>query len=211
MASRLIFITFLNLALVFSPHLAKADTLKGITITGGNDQVMGLTAVYLENHSNERFFRSSGPSPVKPTERLVARACHYLHTPYRWGSSLRTGRATDCSGFVQYIYRKVNISLPRASFEQAHVGKVAARTMDFAKLQAGDLLFFRDGGHHIGHVGIYLGAGKMIHASDHRHGVVVSDLHEPYYRSNFVVAKRLLQETPGGPSSTRLSSGSVTN
>lgn len=117
----------------------------------------------------------------------------YLKTPYRHGGSLQTGKATDCSGFVQYLYQKADIHLPRASVAQAQVGKVAARSMNFSRLQAGDLLFFRGGGRQIDHVGIYLGNGKMIHAARNSRGVTVSDLHRPYYREHFVVAKRLFK------------------
>jgi hypothetical protein len=154
-----------------------------------------------EAHSLPLFpaLRFSRLEPGSLPDRLLEQAQRYLHTPYRRGCSLQTGRATDCSGFVQYIYNKANISLPRASAEQAQVGKVAARSMDFSKLVAGDLLFFSGRGRHIDHVGIYLGGGRMIHASSHRRGVIVSDLQEPYYHSNFVVAKRLLEGTPGGP------------
>ena len=138
--------------------------------------------------------RSDRFEPARLPDRLLEQARHYLNTPYRRGCSLQTGHSTDCSGFVQYIYKKANIDLPRVSAEQAHEGKVAARHMDFSKLEAGDLLFFRDGRRHIGHVGIYLGGGRMIHAASHRHGVTVSDLDKDYYRSHFVVAKRLLKE-----------------
>jgi cell wall-associated NlpC family hydrolase len=128
------------------------------------------------------------------SERLLTKARHYLNTPYRRGGSLQTGNATDCSGFVQYIYKNFDVKLPRSSSEQAQEGKVAACTMDFAKLIPGDLLFFSLGRRRVGHVGIYLGEGKMIHAADSRHGVVVSDLRQPYYRGKFVVAKRILKE-----------------
>jgi cell wall-associated NlpC family hydrolase len=128
------------------------------------------------------------------SDQLLAKACQYLHTPYRHDGSLQHGIATDCSGFVQYIYKKFDVNLPRSSSEQAQEGKVAAYTMDFAKLIPGDLLFFSQGKRRVGHVGIYLGEGKMIHAADSRHGVVVSDLCKPYYRGKFVVAKRVLKE-----------------
>ena len=128
------------------------------------------------------------------SDRLLAKARHYLNTPYKRGGSLQHGNATDCSGFVQYIYKSFDVRLPRSSSEQAQEGKVAACTMDFAKLIPGDLLFFSLGRRRVGHVGIYLGEGKMIHAADSRHGVVVSDLRKPYYRGKFVVAKRILKE-----------------
>lgn len=129
--------------------------------------------------------------PGNLPDRVLRQACGYLATPYRRGGSLQSGHATDCSGFVQYIYGKAHIDLPRASSEQARVGEVAARTMDFSKLLEGDLLFFRRGRRHIGHVGIYLGEGKMIHAASRRYGVIITDLHQSYYQDTFVVAKRV--------------------
>lgn len=134
---------------------------------------------------------SNRSAPNNVTDRILTQARSYLGTPYRSGSSLETGRTTDCSGFVQFIYQKSNIDLPRSSPEQAQAGAVVTRTLDFAKLLPGDLLFFGNRGRHIGHVGIYLGDGKMIHASSSRRGVVISDLHQPYHEGSFVVAKRL--------------------
>lgn len=123
------------------------------------------------------------------TDRIVSEARHYLGTPYSRGASLETGRATDCSGFVQYVYQKSNIDLPRSSSEQAQTGAVVTRTLDMAKLRPGDLLFFGQGGGHISHVGIYMGDGQMIHCASRR-GVIITDL-ESYQGASFVVAKRL--------------------
>ena len=139
-----------------------------------------------------RLYNRSGNLP----DQVLRQACGYLGTPYRRGGSLQRGHATDCSGFVQYIYQKSNIDLPRSSPEQAQAGRLVARTMDFPTLMAGDLLFFRRGGRHIGHVGIYMGEGKMIHASSQRHGVIITDLRQSYYRDTFVVAKRLSEPQP---------------
>jgi cell wall-associated NlpC family hydrolase len=131
--------------------------------------------------------------PWNFSDLILTQAKHYRDTPYARGGSLQSGSATDCSGFVQYIYQGFKIDLPRSSAEQAQVGKVAARTMDFSKLLPGDLLFFSRGGRHVGHAGIYLGEGKMIHASNHRLGVTVTDLRQPYYEGTFVVAKRVFE------------------
>ena len=127
------------------------------------------------------------------SDMILAQARYYRGAPYCRGASLATGSATDCSGFVQYIYKGFKIDLPRSSAEQAQVGKVVTRNMDFSKLLPGDLLFFRRGGNHIGHAGIYLGEGKMIHASNYRTGVTVTNLRQPYYEGTFVVAKRVFE------------------
>jgi cell wall-associated NlpC family hydrolase len=126
------------------------------------------------------------------SELILSRANAYKHAPYARGASLETSSATDCSGFVQFIYHGFKIDLPRSSAEQAQVGKVVTRQMDFSKMLPGDLLFFRRGGP-VGHAGIYLGEGKMIHASNHRYGVTVTDLRQPYYEGTFEVAKRVFE------------------
>jgi cell wall-associated NlpC family hydrolase len=127
------------------------------------------------------------------SDLILAQAESYRHAPYARGCSLQTSSATDCSGFVQFIYHGFKIDLPRSSAEQAQVGKTVTREMDFSKLLPGDLLFFCRGGHHVGHAGIYLGDGKMIHASNYRTGVTVTDLRQPYYEGTFVVAKRVFE------------------
>jgi cell wall-associated NlpC family hydrolase len=131
--------------------------------------------------------------PWNFSELILSQASSYKGTPYRYGGSLATGSSTDCSGFVQYIYHGFKIDLPRSSAEQAQVGKVVTRNMDFSKLLPGDLLFFSRGGHSIGHAGIYLGEGKMIHASTYRTGVIVTDLRHSNYGGHFVVAKRVFE------------------
>jgi cell wall-associated NlpC family hydrolase len=131
--------------------------------------------------------------PWNFSELVLTKAKYYKDTPYSRGGSLDRGYATDCSGFVQYIYKNFKIDLPRSSAEQAQVGKVVARSMDFSKMLPGDLLFFSRGGRHVGHAGIYLGEGKMIHASNRRNGVTITDLRQSYYEGTFVVAKRVFE------------------
>ncbi|MGW5368101.1 NlpC/P60 family protein [Streptomyces sp. NPDC004009] len=85
----------------------------------------------------------------------VAYAYQKLGSPYVWGA---TGPdAFDCSGLVQAAYRSAGISLPRTTYAQINAGRRVSRS----QLQPGDLVFFYSG---ISHVGIYIGAGRMIHA-----------------------------------------------
>jgi cell wall-associated NlpC family hydrolase len=146
--------------------------------------------------------RPSSERPASPAaaqslaDRLLADARNHLNAPYRRGASLERGRATDCSGFVQYIYGNFDIDLPRSSAEQSQAGKLAALEMNFAQLMPGDLLFFKRSGQRIGHVGIYMGEGKMIHAADHRQGVTITDLRQSRLGRAFVMAKRVLKAPP---------------
>ena len=87
--------------------------------------------------------------------RAVQIANHLTGTPYRWGgASPRAG--FDCSGLVRYVYGKVGIDLPHHAASQYGRGRRIAR----GSLRAGDLVFFSG----LGHVGIYAGGGKFIHA-----------------------------------------------
>lgn len=117
----------------------------------------------------------------------------YLSIPYRYGAGSRN--STDCSGFVQQVFREFDISLPRTAREQYTVGM----KIDRPSLASGDLLFFRTRASkkYPTHVGIYLGNGKMIHASSGKRKVVISDVNHPYYVKRYVGAKRTATFLPG--------------
>ncbi len=88
-------------------------------------------------------------------------------TGYVWGgNSLSTG--VDCSGLVQQIYRRLGVSVPRTTYEQAKHG----RKVSVAQIRPGDLVFYRG----LDHVGIYVGNGKIVHAANRNLGVITSNL-----------------------------------
>jgi cell wall-associated NlpC family hydrolase len=91
--------------------------------------------------------------------QAVAIAKRYLGIPYVWGGSTPTG-GFDCSGLVMYVYRQLGITLDHYAAWQFLEG----RRVSTGDLQPGDLVFFEPKSDGPGHVGIYVGAGKMINA-----------------------------------------------
>jgi peptidoglycan DL-endopeptidase LytE len=117
---------------------------------------------------------------------VVQAAYRNLGARYVWGAS-RPG-AFDCSGFTMYVMRQVGVSLPHSSSAQFRMGRSVSRS----NLQAGDLVFFSLGTRGVvGHVGVYIGNGRMIHASTPSTGVIVSSLSERYYASRYLGARRV--------------------
>lgn len=98
-------------------------------------------------------------------------------------------KSFDCSGLTMYVYKKFGISLPHSATAQSKIGTKVARE----NLQPGDLIFFRNyrTNKGIGHVGIYIGNNKFVHASTEKTGVITSTL-SGSYSSRFVTATRLI-------------------
>ena len=93
----------------------------------------------------------------------------------------------DCSGFVMWVYKKATgRSLPHYSGAQMQRSKRISRN----SLQPGDLLFFGPGGSQ--HVSMYIGKGKMIHATNPSSGVKIDSINAGYYRARFAGAGRII-------------------
>jgi cell wall-associated NlpC family hydrolase len=113
--------------------------------------------------------------------RVVTYAKKFLGVRYVYGgSSPRSG--FDCSGFVRYVYAHFGVSLPHSSYAQFSDGRRVTRR----SLRPGDLIFF-DG---LGHVGLYVGNGRFIHAPHTGTRVRIETL-AGWYSSRFVGARRL--------------------
>jgi len=119
---------------------------------------------------------------------LIRYAERFLGAPYKFGGdSLKYG--IDCSAFVQKIYSKFKIRLPRTAEEQY---RYAGVFVPINRLQPGDLLFFHTLNYaKATHVAIYIGHGKFINAASKRTGVTISHFTR-YWWKRFVGAKRIL-------------------
>ena len=107
---------------------------------------------------------------VSAGEKAVAIAMKYLGNPYVYGGTSLTN-GTDCSGFTQGVMKLMGVNIPRTSKAQSKFGTLVPRS----QLQKGDLLFFGESVSSIFHVGLYIGDGKMIHASTPSTGIIISD------------------------------------
>jgi cell wall-associated NlpC family hydrolase len=128
-----------------------------------------------------------GPTFEGDPDTIRLSSLLFYGTPYRFGGS--SSHAFDCSGFVQKVFKANGIELPRDSRAQAKYGY----KVSLSELKPGDLLFFKTYKRDVSHVGIYIGDGKMVHAATRGGQVMVSSIHEPYYRQRFLFAKRVVE------------------
>ncbi|MCI9286695.1 MAG: SH3 domain-containing protein [Clostridia bacterium] len=110
----------------------------------------------------------------------------FVGCKYVYGGS--TPKGFDCSGLTMYVYKKYGINLSHSATAQSKVGTKVER----ANLQPGDLVFFRNyrTNKGIGHVGIYIGNNKFVHASTEKTGVITSTL-SGSYSTRYVTARRI--------------------
>ena len=125
---------------------------------------------------------------LTPREKILLQVIKFLDTPYKYGGS--TSQGIDCSAFTLQVYQNsLSLDLPRSAREQYAAGE----KIDKDDLQFGDLVFFNTRrSSNPGHVGIYLGENKFVHAS-RTLGVTVSSLDEAYYKKRYVGARRVDQ------------------
>lgn len=122
----------------------------------------------------------SGPAiarvPIKSTggsqfgRQVADYALQFVGNPYVWGGTSLTGGA-DCSGFTQSVYKHFGVNIPRTSGEQAYYGREIA----YEDMEPGDLICYP------GHVSMYIGDGKIVHARSTKAGIRVDD--DPAYRT----------------------------
>jgi hypothetical protein len=122
--------------------------------------------------------------------KMLKNAKTHLGERYVWGGT--KPNAFDCSGYMQYLYKKEGVALPRTAYEQSRVGQ----EVNAAELQKGDLLFFltdKSRGIPVTHVGMYLGNDKFIHAASKKKGIIISPFSKSRYAKLFVKATRIIE------------------
>lgn len=149
----------------------KVTEVKVITETVTKEPVTqvilkGTKAVSTRTSSTTSSSSSGGTVYAGSGQAVANFALQFVGNPYVYGGVSLTNGA-DCSGFVQSVYAHFGISLPRGAHSQGTVG----RAVSYSEARPGDIVYFAKG-----HVGIYIGNGKMVHASEPRTGIIVTNL-----------------------------------
>ena len=145
-----------------------------------------LFAILLQPFS--LFSQENGIVYDSVQEMIVKKAYEYLGTPYVYAGISKDG--VDCSGLVYAVFKEVTgKELPRSVSVLYEAGTKITGT-----LLPGDLLFFNTVGG-VSHVGIYIGAKKIIHAASDgpETGVIISSLEENYYKTRYLGARRVIE------------------
>jgi cell wall-associated NlpC family hydrolase len=135
-------------------------------------------------HADPRRFAAHRAAP-EPTlgERAATIAARAVGVPYRWGGS-SPASGFDCSGLVHWTYGRLGIEVPHSSYALYDLGREIKRN----QLEPGDVLFFSG----LGHVGLYVGDGRMVHAPHSGRRVEVVRLGRSRYGERLIGARRLV-------------------
>ncbi|WP_456278385.1 C40 family peptidase [Bacillus sp. AK128] len=178
-------------------HLKTANNLKSNMIMIGQRLKIPATSKTkeIEPIREKAPVKITNKQPKVSTVRtnIINQAKKYLGAGYKFGATLAEApRLFDCSSYTQLVFKQNGISIPRTSRDQASTGAYVQ------KLEQGDLLFFTDSQLYsdgrVGHVGIYMADGSMIHASSSK-GVIITKnvLNNPYWGKNYLFAKRVIK------------------
>jgi cell wall-associated NlpC family hydrolase len=194
-----------------SRHLAAPATFADSQFVRGIEYRVGIGFHFGGRHGESRSYhrRTSSIPPSAPRQsrpstvywpvtnsasgaarRVVPTAEQYIGVPYRYGGT-SPASGFDCSGFVQYVYARQGVNLPRTSRQMAGVGmSIEPSTRSLA---VGDLMLFEQGGR-ISHVAIYAGNHRFIHSSSSGHGVRYDNLDTKrgrWFADHMVAARRV--------------------
>jgi len=148
----------------------------------GNTNVAAAPTIQELRFPERRVRGQSTPRPPLG-ERAARIALRAVGVPYRWGgTSLSAG--FDCSGLVYWAYRKLGVTVPHSSYALYDTGRKVPRR----NLEPGDVLVFSG----LGHVGLYLGRGRMVHAPESGRRVEIVRLRGSRYGERLVAARRVV-------------------
>lgn len=151
---------------------------KHVTVTGRTGYFYKVAVRYTDTNKTVYGYvmMSKFQKLTSKGTEVVAYAKKFLGNRYVYGGTSLT-YGTDCSGFTMGVYRHFGVSLPHSSYSQRSYG---TRVSSLSQAKAGDLLCYN------GHVGIYMGGGRMIHAANPSKGICITS----YLRASSIVSIR---------------------
>jgi peptidoglycan DL-endopeptidase CwlO len=141
----------------------------------------GPAPVVKRLHAKPARFVKKRPKP-SVGQRAARIALGAVGVPYSWGGA-SPASGFDCSGLVYWAFGRLGVEVPHSSYALYDLGRRVPRS----RLKAGDVLFFSG----LGHVGLYLGDGKMVHAPHSGRLVEVVTLARSHYAERLVGARRI--------------------
>ena len=166
----------------------------GFSIGFGGRSTPTISIPGLPIPTGARASRRDEPPPTTSASGVIATGDDFVGTRYVYGGTTPES-GFDCSGFVQYVYRRNGVSLPRTSRQQSTAGRLVASKLVDAR--AGDLLFFSQRGDAVDHVAIYVGNDRILHSSSSGGGVRYDDLGSArgrWFLERLVATRRVLGE-----------------
>ena len=162
-----------------------------VTNTDGFKQLLDNTSNPSVKTQLERFQKGGIEKTVDTSdyspETVIAYAKTFIGTPHVMGGTSKKG--VDCSGLIMVAHKQAGVVLPHSSHEQGRYGTIVPHP---DSLRKGDLLFYYssyNSSNFITHVGIYLGDGTFIHASN-RSGVIITNTQDTYWKEKYLFATR---------------------
>ncbi|MDQ6717338.1 MAG: C40 family peptidase [Gemmatimonadota bacterium] len=182
------FVSGMEYRLGISFHFGSGRTRRGYGSRGSGASPSRPTGGSTSGSSRTNWPASTTASSAA-ARRVVPDAEQYIGVPYVYGGDTPSG--FDCSGFVQYVYARQGVDLPRTSRQMAGSGMAVNPTP--GAMAIGDLMLFSQGGR-ISHVAIYAGSGRFIHSSSSGRGVRYDDLNTQrgqWFADHLVAVRRV--------------------
>ncbi len=177
----------MTLAVMMAASLASCHSSKS------NEKSKQSSAIEAVDKGGKK--KKADGTPQKVADALVSEARTWIGTPYKWGGHDKSG--ADCSGFLMEVFKAaVDVKIPRTTKDQ----REQCIEVDRDNISVGDIIFFTSNKSEgkIAHVGMYVGDGRMIHASSSR-GVVEDDLSMKYYINHFKSIGRVPELAKANP------------
>ncbi|WIV10714.1 C40 family peptidase [Proteiniborus sp. MB09-C3] len=152
----------------------------------GNEFLVNPLLVSLNSENVQASRSTFNRKSTTNVSKVIEYAYNSIGKPYVYGDTGKKGY--DCSGLVYSIFLQIGVELPRSSSSQASSGVLVKKE----DLIAGDLIFFNTNGKGVSHVGLYIGDGKMIHASTSSKKVKIDEINSSYYGKRYVTARRII-------------------